>query len=602
MDQPFYILSNACQDIFPNNTLSEFRNVFPKTLSFAEDDKWEVGLEAIGLTSMFRNIYLPNPNIPSVYVCHEQRKRPSFRENLVENPILDWHKEMFFNFDKTHGMGTWFEMKDKFYTKADVFSFCTLINVRFSAYCYFDYDGERLTIRYNDRYDQNHIGTWVFLHETFAKTFHFHSYKIKDLQVRPSLEQNINSKTVQLVEIGSNLYIKRLVIYNGETYHGYFISKDLTSQYHSDLKSDYFDISKNQQLPEVIKVHCDIIEPQILNNSYSQDLIVLNADIQYTNRYFFHEIEKISYIPLLFNDISQIKITLLDEHNQLLDLVSGHATIVKLRFKKNINMTGNFYCRVTSKPNEIYPSNKINMFNVQLPSAKYFNDDWKVSLNSINLPNNFTTFLPTRKKALLSLAYKTPTAPAINFQFKSHIKYSPTMIASELNVFFMDNNIGRATIDSLGRLVFVLNQKGCTFALGMDVAHVLGYQTGQILQTDPTFMYVKPFPTDPQMITFESPIDCNYFRPNYFIVYSNIVQPSIIGNQLSPILKIVPIIDNNEPYKLIDFKIREFYNIPNSEVTEIKMELRTHDGELVNFVDKGHVVMNLQFTNNTKNA
>lgn len=602
MDQPFYILSNACQDIFPNNTLSEFKNVFPKTLSFSENDKWEVGLEAIGLSSMFRNIYLPKPNIPSIYVCHEQMKKPSFRENTEEDGVFDWHKSMMFNFDKRNGMGTWFEMADKFYTQADIYSLCTLINVRTKAFCLFRYDGEKITITYHDEYNLNYIGTWVFLHETFVKTFHFNHYEIKDLNVRPDESGNANSKIVKLIEIGSNLYIQRIVNYNGEKYYGYFITKDNTITYHSPLVSEKFNINQNQQLPEVIKIQCDIIEPQILNNSYSQDLIVLNADIHYTNRYFFHEIEKISYIPILFNDISQIKITLVDEHNKLLDLVSGHATIVKLKFKQNKNMSGNFYCRVTSKPNDIYPENKINNFSVQLPSAKYVDDDWKVSLNSINLPNTFTTFLPNRSQALLSLTYATPDQPSIKFYFKSNKSYTPAKIASELNAFFMENNIGRTTIDKLGRLVFYLNRKGCNFALGMDVAHVLGYQTGQILPADPTYMYIRPFSNEPKVITFESPIDCNYFRPNYFIIYSNIVQPSIIGNQMSPILKVVPVIDNNEPYKLIDFKVREFYNIPNSEITEIKMELRTHDGELVNFLEDGHVVMNLQFTNSTKNA
>ena len=89
----------------------------------------------------------------------------------------------------------------------------------------------------------------------------------------------------------------------------------------------------------------------------------------------------------------------------------------------------------------------------------------------------------------------------------------------------------------------------------------------------------------------------NYFRPNYFIIYSNIVQPSIIGNQYSPILKIVPVLDSKEPFKLYDFKQREFYHIANTEITEIKMELRTHDGEYVNFLTDQNVVMNLQFSN-----
>ena len=132
----------------------------------------------------------------------------------------------------------------------------------------------------------------------------------------------------------------------------------------------------------------------------------------------------------------------------------------------------------------------------------------------------------------------------------------------------------------------------------MDLAKVLGYHTGVIANFEGSdWMYLKPFSDSPKKIVFESPINTDYLKPNYFVVYSNIVQPSIIGNQFSPILKVVPVLNSQEPFKLYDFKQREFYNIANTEINEIKMELRTHDGEFVNFLSDQHVVMNLQFTN-----
>jgi len=71
MNQPFYLLSNASTDIFPENTLTEFRNIFPTTLRFDENDKWEVGIETIGVSSMFRNVFTPAQGIPVIYVGHE---------------------------------------------------------------------------------------------------------------------------------------------------------------------------------------------------------------------------------------------------------------------------------------------------------------------------------------------------------------------------------------------------------------------------------------------------------------------------------------------------------------------------------------------------
>ena len=174
--------------------------------------------------------------------------------------------------------------------------------------------------------------------------------------------------------------------------------------------SELINLEQHINLPEIIKIRCDIIEPQILNSQFSQDLLVLSPDLRYTNNYFFHEIEKISYIPLAQKDVSIIKITLVDENNEMLQLVRGHATIVKLRFQRNKSMSENFYCRVTSKRSAVYKQNLPHSFSVQLPSAKILNEDWKVSLNSINVPNLFTTFLPTRHRNYRSCLLYTSDA------------------------------------------------------------------------------------------------------------------------------------------------------------------------------------------------
>jgi len=592
MNQPFYLLSNASTDIFPENTLTEFRNIFPTTLRFDENDKWEVGIETIGVSSMFRNVFTPAQGIPVIYVGHEYTKMKELRQSPVIDAKFDSHFSINFNLRKgANYMYT--EMIDKFYTKADVYSMINLFNVKLKPYCKLDYDGERMSIAYYDHYKQKHPGTWIFLHETFTKSFSFKSYLIKKLDILTKIPAN-NSNSVDLVEIGANLYIERKVVINDEIYYGYYLSSDPNKPYLSSLVSDKINLHHHDQLPEIIKVQCDIIEPQIINNTFSQDLLVLSTDIQYTNNYYFHEIERVSYFPLLFNDINQIKIRLVDEEDKLLELVKGHATIIKLRFRKNRKMSENFYVRVTSKPNQIYPNNKCNIFSVQLPSTKVLNDDWKVSLNSINIPNKFTTFL-NKHSDYRSLVYKTPSKPAIPLVFQTDVSYTPTSLVSEINVFFSTHNIGEAKIDSLGRIVFTVNEE-CTFGIGLDAVKILGFDSGLTIPGS-NFMFIKPYPDTPNVITFESPINVNYFRPNYFIIYSNIVQPSIIGNLYSPILKIVPILDAKEAFKLHDFKVREFYNIPNSEINEIKMELRTHDGELVNFLKDQHVVMNLQFTN-----
>lgn len=596
MNHPFYLLSNASTDVFPENSLTNFKNQLPKTLNFSEEDKWVVGIESIGISSLFRNIMVPPTDVPSLIVGHNFNNVDEFKIVQAGTSARDeLHKPLNFILEKAqYGMAA--DILDQYYTKADIHSMCTLLNVKLRAWCKLSYDNNRLTIAYHDVYDHKHPGVWVFMHETFATSFQFNSHKIREIKVH-NPNPSYNSNEVAVVEIGVKFYIQRKVIHKGETFFGYFLTRDEDTQYHQPLVSEYIDVT-HQNLPEVIKVQMNIIEPQILNSEYSQDLLVISPDLRYTNKYFFHEIENISYCPLLFNDISIIQIKIVDENNELLQLVKGNATIVKIRFRKNINMSDTFYCRLTSKRNDVYRRNKPACFNVQLPTTQALNDDWKVSLNSINIPNRFTTFLPQKNSHFRTLIVKRSKVPSNWLVFKKDVSYTPSLMIAELNVFLDIFDLGTATIDELGRAVINFNYDDCTLALGLHVTKVLGFHTGVITQFQGSdWMMMKPYSTSPKQLVFESPINTDYLRPNYFIVYSNIVQPSIIGNQFSPILKVVPIQNSREYFKLYDFKQREFYNIANTEITEIKMELRTHDGEFVNFLSDQHVVMNLQFTN-----
>jgi hypothetical protein len=595
MDQPFYLLSNASKDVFPENTLTEFKNVLPKTLHFPDDELWTVGIETIGLSSMFRNVRMPPKGVPAIFAGHLNTRIDDYREEKNSFEVMDTHKPLNFQLEKTK-FGMYCELTDKYYTKGDVYSMCSFFSVKLKPYCKIDFDGERMTFSFVDTYNLTKHGTWVFMHEAFAESFHFTPHIINKLDVA-NPDPTKNSNDVYLVEVGDTLFIQRKINMNGQIYYGYLLTNDPTIPYHTHLVSEIINLEQHINLPEIIKIRCDIIEPQILNSQFSQDLLVLSPDLRYTNNYFFHEIEKISYIPLAQKDVSIIKITLVDENNEMLQLVRGHATIVKLRFQRNRSMSENFYCRVTSKRNAVYKHNTPHSFSVQLPSAKILNEDWKVSLNSINVPNLFTTFLPTRHRNYRSLIYKTPTQPAKVMLFKKDVAYTPSRLVADINIFFNSHDLGTAQIDDLGRLVLNLNEE-CSFAIGMDAVNVLGYESGTTLTNDGTdWMVVRPYIHSKEKIIFERPINVNYFRPNYFIIYSNIVQPSIIGNQYSPILKIVPVLDSKEPFKLYDFKQREFYHIANTEITEIKMELRTHDGEYVNFLTDQNVVMNLQFSN-----
>lgn len=189
MDQPFYIISNASKDIYPHNTLTDFRNRFPKTLSFNEKDRWEVGIETIGLSSMFRNIHLPNKiDVPSVMVGEITIPLPKHRSYRTENPLEDDYYSLPFDF-KTEDEGGFFEkidIPDKYYEETDVYIMIRVLNLKSSkkgVLFNFYQTRRQLAISYTEPSKNGADGVWVFLHETFAKSFNFEGRFVKRLNM-----------------------------------------------------------------------------------------------------------------------------------------------------------------------------------------------------------------------------------------------------------------------------------------------------------------------------------------------------------------------------------------------------------------------------------
>jgi hypothetical protein len=93
-------------------------------------------------------------------------------------------------------------------------------------------------------------------------------------------------------------------------------------------------------------------------------------------------------------------------------------------------------------------------------------------------------------------------------------------------------------------------------------------------------------------------VDVDYLRPDYIICYTNIVSPTVIGSLYSKILRIIPIKNNNSSYVITEFLHKEYLELQNTEVSEVEIELRAHDGTLIEFGFEQDVILNLEFRQN----
>ncbi len=78
---------------------------------------------------------------------------------------------------------------------------------------------------------------------------------------------------------------------------------------------------------------------------------------------------------------------------------------------------------------------------------------------------------------------------------------------------------------------------------------------------------------------------------------SNSSGQSIVGNSFSKLVKIVPVYhESTDAYKTQDFKNNEFYSLENTLIKQIKFQIRSHSGNLINFMEGSKIFINLLFS------
>ena len=174
------------------------------------------------------------------------------------------------------------------------------------------------------------------------------------------------------------------------------------------------------------------------------------------------------------------------------------------------------------------------------------------------------------------------------------------MLIDEINKFLKQIGIGSAVLTENDHIKMIFNAKGI-LVISNYVLRLLGY-TGNIdnsamgtrIMIDTTNSSIQTFGNN-FILEFKSSIDIDLLAPNYMIAYSNIVSSTIIGGSFNKILRIIPIFKSDDDYVIKEFHHKEYIELQNTEITEIEIELRAHDGTLVNFGSKKDVILNLEF-------
>ena len=639
-----FLISNGSPDTYPDNKLTNFKNKLPTIFEFPENENWCMSVESIGFSTNFRNIDLPkDPNIPSFILSNCQLDVPNCDpmvqlgadgQFLHSNEGDECKIRLTFKYENNEDgqncFWSFFRFEDKFYSFEDMTAFFFKVRVKHPD-AQIGLDSTERFLIYNSDQKNTKKDLWFLASESMITTFNIPKTNPLEIStdyfkkvatgqyelIRKYFEYN-ETETMNSATEKMHNEMPYITYYNGEKYYAY------------RLKSPYFEYvdeiegtirqgeevhllggKKNKishpekNFPKLVKIVSEDVNQQIFNSEYSKDLLCFCPDFQNEDKYFFHEFENRQYVPIANSIITDLNIKLLDNNNQYLQLLQGVPTIVKLDIKKMNSDEQFFNVRLTSNKNDSFPNNTKSSFKVKLPSTLSLERTWKVCLTSISHPNIFKTFTEDINSRKILFRHKGNVTHQFVLENKTYTKES---FVRNLDKLLKASLLGEAKLNNYNHLVLTFIQDDVEILASNYFFHIIGYNG--TLDDIKGFTRVKINEADSVINSFsrdtgktydehewslQLPIDINFLRPDYMIAYTNIVSPSIIGGLYSKILRVIPIKNSEADYVVSEFHHKEYLELQNTEINEIEIELRAHDGSLVDFGLDQNVILNLEF-------
>ena len=596
-----YIFSNACELDFPNNSLTSFKNKLPINLESDSNKRWYVAVESVGISANFQNTATPDlEEHPSIIFSNS--RTDLFIEELVktfedETFLGEGFKELL-DFPKQSITWSLVYFKNNMrYTKMGIYAtiFHTLKMFKWPE----------ITENVFDLFKFSKSSV-ILMHPYIIKNWNV-SFIPKDIRKKNIFIDTILQSQNQFIRyIDTNdqyQFIQksdRSIIFNGEIYQAFW-NRNNKFELLCDLSN-----SIERNFPKIVKIQSKMIRPQIYNSYFSNDLVVFCPNFKEKDNFLFHEFENKQFVKVNNSIISTIPIKFVDENDNRLHLLPGIASFVKLHFKKMPRFDKSFNVRISSEKTSEFSNNTNAFFKVRLPQTLFLDNEWKVSLTSINHPSGFKSIPLNREERTIDFYNGVNSHIIILPENIPSIKFLGDFLKKE----FESLQIGQIALtgsEEVKHLKFLFYNLGYMKIHNL-IAAMLGMTDLAPSISEPQFSFLnlvenqKVFSHSINLkrvyiYNSELPININYFSPNFLMLYSNIVNPTIIGGTFCNILKIVPVKKHPENYVITEFKHEEYVDLLNSEINEIEISIRSHEGSFAAFDSENDVILNLHFSN-----
>jgi len=567
--------SNASTEKYYRNKLTHFKNDLPIDFHLDYKDKWHVCLESIGFASKYKSILLPEKtNVPSIriYIRTAENKKPvsyykdyyEFFPPEVRSSVL--HRMPSLNHAQhivlLHDVIFPGEIIDQ-QTINDSFKFLKEKEV-----------GLKFIINKKNRVEVLYTSTksdfyYIFIHESFKNSFG--------------------------LPINVKYALKDVKDFEGEKYYAFPMSNERENIYGE--KEKWYGIR-----PDLIRVKCAEINNQIFNGQLTKDLSVFCPSFHEKSSYSLYQFETEQYVPISNTILNTLSLSVTDGSGRYLNVPTGVATFMKLKFKKMSNSKDFFNVRICSEKNDN------NNFKIDLPQTYYLDSSWKVALTSINFPSNIKPLPNEEKYRSISVAKFGKNYGIRSVENKN---YTLEKLVDEINkyttegggIFRIQKNVENGIENSS---VILRLDRGTAVMIPVLIGEILGFQylsflpkeydIDIVVRNDEYVIFYNNRDYDWDF-HFNEKANMNNIKPEYFMIYTDIIESVIVGDTYAKLLKIVPSHNNyEETYVIEEFKHQELHALESTLLKSISIEIRSHTGSFVNFPDKKKIFMNLLFT------
>lgn len=491
----FYILlaSNGSTDVYKNNSLSKFTNIFPSPLR--TDSSWRVALQAISFDTRFSTV-------PS-QIKGETHAILLWKQHTENGPI--------FYSEPSHIISIPQQVDD-------------LIHLVSLLQGQIDPNICRILLNNNKVVIRTPKGYVIGIKDTVAEV----------LNINGSSHTSVAFHHVK----GDYTKFKTLQIYN--------IEKIISNE----------QLEFQIKIPKTVSIVLEQMRWSNSGKQYHKILTTIPfAVLSDTRTYFYYEAQRREYYELLNSHPTYLSVQLVDESGVQLNLKSGQPTFIKLKFRKMENVLSMFSMRVGSNDSlEMYPSNNSSNFRINLarPIELPQGQHWEVALSSVHYPGHFSV-ADFVKDNIWFLAMKIGGGGVSGIlAFSKETLEVRADVIDRIHKEMQKLGGGKISIQD-NKIHLYGGSSGIELTLSLGLAKILGSPQAWMANGHDQTITVR---AGKEIILAGNVFRVDELLPHSFLLYADIIQPINVGGGLSKVLQLIPNIPNKSSYfacKHLDF-------------------------------------------------